>query len=39
MTKEKGIGVVDHENNSIDFFEGQFQMRENDRELYAALLI
>ena len=39
MTKEKGIGIFDPENNSIDFFEGQFQMRENDRKFYAALLI
>ena len=39
MTKEKGIGIFDPENNFIDFFEGQFQMRENDRERYAALLI
>merc|ERR1712012_209340 len=30
MTNEKGIGIFDPENDSIDFFEGQFQMREND---------
>ena len=39
MTNEKGIGIFDPENNSIDFFQGQFQMRENDRKSYAALLI
>ena len=39
MTKEKGIGIFEPENNSIDFFQGQFQMRKNVRGGYAALLI
>ena len=39
MTKEKGIGIFDPENDSIDFFQGQFHMKENDRRYYAALLI
>ena len=39
MLKEKGIGIFDPEKNSIDFFQSQFQMRENDRDRYAALLI
>ena len=39
MTKQKGIGIFDPEKNSIEFFEGQFQMRENNRYDFAALLI
>ena len=39
LKKGKGIGIYDPEKNSIDFFAGQFQMRENDRRGYAALLI
>ena len=39
MTNTKGIGIYDPEKKSIDFFHGQFQMRENDQKLYAALMI
>jgi len=39
LSNKMGIGIFDPEEQSVNFFNSQFKMREDDREYYAAVLI